>query len=313
MNNAIPTTKLFIFELSNNKWFLHVTRINDNYKIDQIKMECGLLYDFVKQNCPIKSHKCISINYDNDVDFYVKKYMRYYGIDNVRGGTHSDEIICPITQKYIIKELNYNLIEECSKSDKLRKILNNIDEFIDSNSQTEQCIELKRMKVDLINYKYAKSQLSKLNVSRDTINDIAWITERIDNLCNNPMQLLHNHVIDKYKISSDKLRYKSIITNLKNIKNMFCNYDTNVINFEPLIYINRPDIILDVFFYHALNETKLYALHDAKRVLEYFEYMTYFLINRKEEFEFDITTYDPDIEFITECYVNLTEKTMSII
>ncbi len=90
-------TLLYVFELSNDKWFIHNTTIhdysndiiNDTVKNNEnnIQLEYGILYPYVKDNSPILSTICIRIIQDLEVDFFVKQYRRDSGGDLVRGGS----------------------------------------------------------------------------------------------------------------------------------------------------------------------------------------------------------------------------------
>jgi hypothetical protein len=307
--NENNNTRLYVVELSNNKIFLFVTTVYDNNKNDkQIELECQLMYYFVRENLPIISSKSIKIIQDLEVDFFVKKYMRYYGIDNVRGGSYCNSELTTTEHQFISNELKYNLIEECSKQYILREII------IKYENTQEKTDELHRLQTELIEFNRIKTKLSLLELSRDIIDDIEWIRDRIvyyknnsveNNIINpsNPMTsnpMTSNPMTSNPMTSNpDKTRYRIILQNFKNIKQIFQQHSGKEIDYNPIIYINRPDIILDKVFYHAhnvnLNNESVYAVN----ILKYYEYMAYFLINRKEEFEFDLSTYPKDMEEMT--------------
>jgi hypothetical protein len=98
----------------------------------------------------------------------------------------------------------------------------------------------------------------------------------------------------------DKTRYRIILQKFKKLKEMFQQHSGKDIDYNPILYINRPDIILGAFFYHAhyvnFNNISVYAVS----ILKYYEYMAYFLINRKAEFEFDLSTYPNNMEEMTK-------------
>jgi hypothetical protein len=291
--NENNNTRLYVVELSNNKIFLFVTTVYDNNKNDkQIELECQLMYDFVRKNLPIISSKSIKIIQDLEVDFFVKKYMRYYGIDNVRGGSYCNSELTTTEHQFISNELKYNLIEECSKQYILREII------IKYENTQEKTDELHRLQTELIEFNRIKTKLSLLKLSRDIIDDIEWIRDRIVYYKKN----VENDIINSSNSMTsnpDKTRYRIILQNLKNIKQIFQQHSGKEIDYNPIIYINRPDIILDKVLYHAhnvnLNNESVYAVN----ILKYYEYMAYFLINRKEELEFDLSTYPKNMEEIT--------------
>jgi len=89
--------RLYALELSNKKWFIYTTKETDTKNID---LNSKLLYQFVSNNLPILSHNSTQLNDVLEVNFYVKKYMRLYGIKNVRGGSYSDEVLSDIKNGY---------------------------------------------------------------------------------------------------------------------------------------------------------------------------------------------------------------------
>ena len=95
--------RLYALELSNKKWFIYTTKETDTKNID---LNSKLLYQFVSNNLPILSHNSTKLNDVLEVNFYVKKYMRLYGIKNVRGGSYSDEILSSEIKDMLEKNLS---------------------------------------------------------------------------------------------------------------------------------------------------------------------------------------------------------------
>ena len=316
------STIMYVFELSNQKWFLHITTKNDEIPIDEhkIQLECELMYDFVKDNLPILSSKYITINQDLEVDFFVKKYMRYYGIDNVRGGTYTNTNLTHEEHKFITKELNFNLIEECSKQYLLREIMIKYDEIIENqkNNMNELlCEEIQKFNYELNLYNKTKKQLSNINISRNILDDLEWLRARI-------LYYEQNNVVDdiiqlsKKQPDEVKTRYRNILLSFKKVKTNYEKYNleyynnNNSIDFNPIIYINRPDIILDYLFYHGYFVSFSHISTNANRIINYYEYMIYSLLNRIDEYEFDLTTFPPDIEKITDYSLKYISKLQRI-
>ena len=57
-----------------------------------------------------------------DTDKYVKKYMKRYGLDNVRGGSYNNLKLTSFEKEFIKKELDYIDIDDNKYNDKNKKI-----------------------------------------------------------------------------------------------------------------------------------------------------------------------------------------------
>ena len=82
---------IYILELIDEKWY--IGSINTHSEID-IKINTHFDNDntyceFTTKYSPKKIYKIIEIDDIDDTDKYVKKYMKEYGIDNVRGGSYT--------------------------------------------------------------------------------------------------------------------------------------------------------------------------------------------------------------------------------
>jgi hypothetical protein len=69
-------------------------------------LEAELYYDYLKKYKPI----CIIKRYDNhdalDIDKYVKLFMLDYGVDYVRGGSYSEEILSDSQLNTLLREFD---------------------------------------------------------------------------------------------------------------------------------------------------------------------------------------------------------------
>jgi hypothetical protein len=79
---------IYLIELKSNKYFVELTdNIINNLKTDFYRFN----YDWTRKYEPLKIIEIIIIE-DVDVnklDVFVEKYMKLYGIDNVRGGKYN--------------------------------------------------------------------------------------------------------------------------------------------------------------------------------------------------------------------------------
>ena len=102
-------TSLYVLFLENEKWLLHVSSTTDKY---YLFLECYLLYDFAKTNKPINLFDTITIADTLEIDMHVKKYMRQYGIENVRGGSFTHEHLPSTTIATLETEFTRDFCED---------------------------------------------------------------------------------------------------------------------------------------------------------------------------------------------------------
>ena len=95
---------VYVLELSHKKWFIYVSSENE---IKDIYLNSQIQYQYVANHLPILSHNSTPINDVLDIDYFVKKYMRMYGINNVRGGSYSNEVLSSNTKEVLEKEINF--------------------------------------------------------------------------------------------------------------------------------------------------------------------------------------------------------------
>ena len=91
---------LHIILLEKDKLFLHVST-NDKVDMHIVLTECELINEYLSKYKPIRIIETISICQDDEINYFVKKYMKCYGIDNVRGGSYSNELLTVDERKFI--------------------------------------------------------------------------------------------------------------------------------------------------------------------------------------------------------------------
>jgi hypothetical protein len=92
---------LYIISFDHNIFIVHLSKKNNNNK-DLLK-ECKILYNFIEGEI-LNIENTINIDSILDVDLHVKKYMKIYGINNVRGGSYSKKILDNTTIEYLRNE-----------------------------------------------------------------------------------------------------------------------------------------------------------------------------------------------------------------
>jgi hypothetical protein len=302
--------KLYVISLENEKWILHISNQVD---INKIFIECELLYNFVKMNKPVNIHETIEIMNELEIDMYVKKYMSFYGIENVRGGSYSQEIIPDCFLKSLYFELGYSLKMVETDLDIIENIMNNcecISSFSnDDIDKIKSSIETKLNDYYITKSKYdsIKSYIIngiEIDINRNIIEDLKWLSDYSSS----------NNVISAYKMKEDiHNNYQRILIIMNAILKIFLHLNGKDISFEPTIYLEKPYICLDTYIYHLKNKNFVNDndYEKMKELLSIYEYMFYFILNRKEELEFDLSIFSE--KYIKELnytlnYVNMIQE-----
>jgi uncharacterized protein YneR len=241
---------LHVILLENENVILHTSDAKYDY---QILSECAEKYEFANKNKPLLFLESIPITHDLDIDERVKYYMKYYGINHVRGGSYND----------ISNEQYEELMKEFSKND--TKIL--VD-------------ELKFFEYENTRYTIDRSIIDSIQWLMDTIqmkHDIYKYNETYPNTIIEPITLFFSeHGVKKY---SSSLMGLYAISN-KNINPKMQS--------EYADYIKNPSELFYPLFFSNI-EITAQDISIAKSVCDYFEYLTYCIINKYEELEFDVS------------------------
>jgi hypothetical protein len=206
--------------------------------------------DFAKKNTPLIILEKIQITDINEIETHVKKYMQYYGIDNVVGGSYT------ATTK--------------AQSEELQR------EF--ANSET----------IELLNsLKYYVHNRKTYTIDRNLITEIQWLSDTIKLKStitlytkNYPQIIIEQLLFD----NSIYDRYKELILVLSSLHKKTNFAKTKYEHFDHLV---NPDRIFDKFI-HATQTIDQNDIEIASKLCDYFEYLSYCIINKCDELEFDI-------------------------
>jgi hypothetical protein len=304
---------LYVIELESNNWLLHLSQPKPDIFL---QIECEFLYDFAKKYKPLKISEKINISDLLLVDYHVKKYMLLHGIQKVRGGRYIDEIL----PNHHIMTLNAEF--------KMEEQLNNnkiiIDHSIGSNLKNPDlklANQLEEYENTLAIYNSIKCftyENKKYEYSRDILVDIKWLNNCILFMKNymmdiNSPEVEHISIADQIELLQpieilfsffDEYPYFTYSKQVIDNYNRICIYLKHLLPAclkvkDDLVYdyelLKCPELVFDTIFYtidynfHEKNYT------DALNLCNYFEYMTYIIINRMDEYEFDLNTSSPDV------------------
>lgn len=303
---------LYVLFLENEKWLLHASTTTDKY---YLFLECYLIYDFVKTNGPVNLFDTITITDNLEIDMYVKKYMRQYGIENVRGGSFANENLQSTTVTALERELSrdchenpsiiqdicqkYEDIQDLNKSPMIWRTWRREYEFMDCPSSIQEfmILEKRYLKEEWTSFEEIKNMFHSLSYCSDIIQlDIHDFTQELEWL---KMQISAES-LDVEQIwtnNEDGIRYNLILSLLQHIKNKFLLIHENLPTYERDCFIKNPSLIFDTFIYHRKDIHKMEKERQiASEVFDTFEYMFNCVMNRLEEHKFALTQYPDNYE-----------------
>lgn len=263
---------IFVLQLENDKWFLHMSK---ETKTERVLFESQVIYEFVRKNPPLNVYEIIKSTDYFDINTVTKKYMNYIGIENVRGGIYSDEIL----PDFLLKSLE---LELTSSAD-----IYNKTSIFDSISNREN-LTLEDYEKRSNEYKQLLSTGYK-SITRDFFNNLEWLKNKIETYN------YENHTKTKYvpKFNKEETdRYKNLLSDMDTVRNYYYKLDEDKIKVDISVSLKYPGFTLDYFTYHQywnknLETEKVIALD----ILRKYEFMGYTLINIIDCLEFDF--YNP--------------------
>jgi len=144
---------LYYISLENNKMFLYTDYLKPD---EEIMQDCQLLYAYAKINRPQKI-VFMTQNIDlYEIDSIVKQFMHTFGIDTVRGGSYTDNVLHEDVIYHIQKEYNTvmgdQIIENNQKLIEIKKLYASIEHINNLVSNLEENLnEIHRIDDDNIN------------------------------------------------------------------------------------------------------------------------------------------------------------------
>jgi len=306
--DAESTLYLYLLKLEGDKFFVYVTRETDE---ELIKSQCAILHDFVYKYHPLAIIDKQKLEDIMEVDTVVKKRMQQYGIENVRGGTYSKEILPDFLIKSLELEFSFSLDTIKKQDEMFAKIVHNyLPEILIVDKQDE----LTLIHNELDDYKKIVNQWKSITnngkINRNTVKDIEWLIEKCETA---ETEFIQTGKLQKQLMfMEDDIRYKNLLGMFKEIYAIFREQFDKPIDYEYMIFIERPHCLLDTLFYnaeHICADNQCFSI--IQSLLKKYEYMTYSIINRSEEYEFDLTTYPTDFLKQKEYQMYVLTKNMA--
>lgn len=299
---------VYALELSHKKWFIYVSSEHD---IKDVYLKSQLQHEYIANHLPILSHNSTNIHDVLDINYFVKKYMRMYGINNVRGGSYSNEILSSNTKEVLEKEINasfndYNKYIDTSIDDYKKISLWSSDKIKETKKELLRKQELFTIENEQYNTLQKPFHNSNNKISRQLIVDFNWLNNTVDELINDYIRVYQEPINimdeDTYEVSSNiQDKYTSFKEKLYGLNQRFYEtYEGEKYLYSSYDEINKYINRLDPFFliideYIDFNS----VVSNKYNVLRQVEYMIYSLINLLDEYTFDVNSYPENFTFIT--------------
>ena len=243
---------LYAIELENRKVFLQVSpKIYQDY----LFKECHIMFDFVKKNPPLKIIHTLELEDVLKINYWVKYFMRHYGIDNVRGGNYTDEVLSEDTLRFLKREIESTYYDYEKEID----IFENVLTTYQSKDLDEK--EKDRLLMRSTSYKSRQTLLSLIDIPENIIDHLEWIKGEIMNvksIYNIPLDSGFRDEADSDQLSGEQSRKVNIKGGFSIISKLYSRVHlTNTIEKDRYrIVMNNLKQLLNV--YYSINREQFY-------------------------------------------------------
>lgn len=307
---------LHVLLLTEDKMFLHGSSRTTNDD-SVILLECEIMHEYLQKYKPLRILETLVLRQTCEIDFCVKKYMKCYGIDNVRGGSYTTFELTNDEKKFIEREHLMTIDTMQSKCTAMATVFN---EYKDIRSWSFDKInkEMSLVTRQQSLYDNEKTMLNKLSIGKNNIQtNRIFLTD---------LKWLLNHCAKNIKQSADSMptstpgcvyfaskdvatKYKQILNKMKALYAIFCEHIDVEIKYEPRIHLYAPETLLDtgIYHYHESRYWEPYIIQ-VINMIECYEYIFYCVITRIDEYKFDVNTYPRDFEMTNRYRINYLQK-----
>jgi len=316
-------TYIYVLLLDHGKIFVHSSNSTD---IEDIFTEYKLLYEYSIKYKPLNILDSFQTNYPEsnnylitnsqsystkslasthpkmfylEIDKVVKQYMMIYGMENVRGGSYTNETFSYFTTKLLENELNID------KYQHNKDLLNQYKDYCSTHLSYE-IAELDKY----ILFKNKYNRLKKMNEISHTFKSMNTEIqndnlEEFDEHILNHLEWLYNICIDKSpevnrKKSENIEKYRKTVDYIKKIyiKYLYVleEKDDFPCRSSYILYMKYPEFLFDPFFYHEKKDTGYCLSENDCQIWEVFQLIYYTIYNRIQELEYDMSFFPKDIE-----------------
>jgi hypothetical protein len=250
----------------------------------QITTECGCLY-----RTTIKTHQIkeiVRIHWSKmaeEIDGIVLTHMHEHGIEKVRGGSFSKAVLSAAEKEFIsdrIKFMFYDLEENARKTTEICNFKMHYESFtIENLQQIKNQLEyenntIKNTKINMLNYYPDASP-----------EDLEYLRNLINTACNSDRDWKFFDILPKYSGILERLKttYHKYLRYIENAEQEL----SKVSNGTNDIFYKVPQLYFDsrVIERERVNSNNY---NNDNNIFKALELMIYTLLNRSEEFKFDL-------------------------
>jgi hypothetical protein len=269
---------IYVLKLEDNHFFL----MRSSEKSDaHILFEAEILHEFPKIYLPELVYERHNEESPIDLDRYVKHYMIWFGIDNVRGGSYLKPILPDYQERALIDEMN----TVTSDSDCIPEHLN---KYV-MEPYTKD--ELKK-RLSELHKNYTKYSVDK---NKEILIDIIHIRSELQWLkmeCENQLTAFSENKTKTFLFRIEKVdtivRYHKILQLLKSLRTII----TDVLDIsikDP--NIKFPEFVFDDFLYHHHRMNISSSIENLYTTINEYDHLLNIIENRKAERDFDIASW----------------------
>lgn len=295
---------IYVFQLEKSRYFLYS---GEPDKTDaEIMLSAEIQYDFLQKYRPIKVLKKIKSTGMFDLDNHVKQYMILVGCQNVRGGSYIEEVLSPQQEELLMKELQTASNYPNAHALLIKELIRNYASV--TMSKKDILLEKKRIETSYSRYKKEKTEFDNIQKvdPEGFLKDLVWLKKTAFT----NIEYCENKEVNTYLFSiinkEQRIRYLQIIEKIKQIYHLFSCLTGKISEYPA--YIKYPEFLLDDFFYHLRNVSSNVSIENLENFCYVYEYFTNTIINRMDEYQFDINTWENDMEWKTPRILYLLDK-----
>ena len=270
---------IYIFELVNGYKFLYSSFPKDD---SLLILEATLYYDFLKKYPVLQVAEKREQLTGFDIDILTKEFMYYYGIQYVRGGSYSEEVLRK-EQEAILQE-EFKTFDNADIKPKEYFITLFLDEYKNRFTKKEEVDnEIIRITKKREQYKIEKDRLSKYKECS------CWIYTFGDHI--NRLRLQCYNKGDCHKEYYTSVTYKHLIKKIKTVYLLLSENFPEMVERQDagdLVYCKYPEFVFDNFIYKY---NGFHSLDVVSKICNLLIYFGDFLLNRMNEYEYDIASY----------------------
>ena len=249
--------------------------------------------------------------------------MRLYGIDKVRGGSYTNELLSIEEQNILSKEINQKFNNFDKPIDTTISEYNNISDWSIETIKNRKKELLKNQETYYFDQEKYNNLMEKLynterTIDRKILLDIEWLNTIIDQLINEYYNVNNDNIMNDEIYEVPEI----VINTYKKIRKIIIGLNKKFIEiYENEEYLYSSNEILEQMIQNLDNlftiDSNIININEIiinkEYVFRQLDYMYYCLINKKDDYEFDKNYYPDNFEMITKWKLNKLEEYWEII